>query len=318
MAGVSLNLISVFSFLLFGIIEIFFFQYYTKYKFSTLKNFKNNITSVVNVINSNIHTNFILLWHFVSYIIFKIQNYRFFNNLIFFNIFFFFFLFFAIFFFFNSKNTLIKNLYSYQSIFLSLFLLVYVAIIVSDYISFLLIIETITTLYFFFFLKYSYNSTLTFNRYKNLISYYLWLSFFTLIFIVINLIQWVYLFGTLNFIELQYVAVSGKPIIFIILAFFWKLGVSGFHFFKLEVYKYLDVFPLLLFSTLSLVINTFLLIYLFFILSSLISYNIWIFIFIIICNILLLLQGLDKVYLFYFFAISSINTWAFFLIISIA
>ena len=42
-----------------------------------------------------------------------------------------------------------------------------------DYITLLLVLETITTVYFFFFLKNSYSSTFTLLRYKNLISQYL-------------------------------------------------------------------------------------------------------------------------------------------------
>ena len=171
---------------------------------------------------------------------------------------------------------------------------------------------------FFFSLKYSHNSLLTVNKYKNLISYYLWLSFFTLIFIVINLIQWIFLFGTLNFTELGYFLSENQLTIFIFLAFFWKFGVSGFHFFKLELYKYLESFPLLIFSTVSLVVNTFLLIYLLYILSTILNYSVSLLIFVMLFNIVILLQGLDKVYFFYFFAISSINTWVFFFIIGVA
>lgn len=319
MTGVLFNNFPIFFFLLFGILEIFFFQYYTKYTFSSVKTLKGNITATLaNVIASNTQTTFIMFWHVISYLFFKVTNLEYVDIFTFYSIitiiFFIFYFFLGI----VTKNFFKKFNGSYQPICFTLISLVYCLGLAYDYISFLLIVETITTLYFFFFLKYSYSNLLSVIKYKNLISYYLWLSFFTLLFIVLNTLLWVFKFGILDFVELSFFLKDSTYIVFILIGFFWKLGVPGFHFFKLELYKYLEILPLIIFSTISLVVNTLLFTYLLYIFSIVVSFKLLIFFLVISLNLILLVQGLDKIYFFYFFALSSISTWAFFFLISIA
>ena len=317
MAGVLMYFFPPLFFLMTGVIEIFFFQYYTKYKFSSVKSFKNNnTTKLMNIITANAQVAFITCWHFLSYFNYKLYYATFDNIFNFLNIITIFFFIFSVFFYFVTQSFFSKN-YSYQSIVFTLFFFLYLITFCKDYISFLIIIETITTLYFFFFIKYSFTDSLSTVKYKNLISYYLWLSFFTLIFIILNLMQWVYFFGSLDFLELTYF-INNNYFIIIFVSFFWKLGVPGFHFFKIEVYKYLDILPLIIFSTISLLINTLLIIYLLNILNVILTYKSLLILIVIISNIILLLQGVDKIYFFYFLALSSINTWTFFIIISLS
>ena len=72
-----------------------------------------------------------------------------------------------------NKGFFKKFNYTYQPLIFTLVSLIYCLGLINDYISFLLVVETITTLYFFFFLKYSYTKLISVLKYKNLISYYL-------------------------------------------------------------------------------------------------------------------------------------------------
>ena len=62
MTGVLFNNFPLFIFLFFGILEIFFFQYYTKYSFPDIKTLKDNISiDITNIISSNTQTTFIVV-----------------------------------------------------------------------------------------------------------------------------------------------------------------------------------------------------------------------------------------------------------------
>jgi len=283
-----------------------------------LQTFKKNTTKVVEVLGSNFIVHFIVIWHFVGYLSLKIRPVYYSDIFNFFNFFLIFFLLAYVGVSGVLQSNFFKKLSIYHSVTLLLFILTYVYVLCTDFITLLLVVETITTVYYFFFLKHSLNTEITLSKYKNLISYYLWLSFFTLLFFTLNLFQWIYMYGTLNFKELQFFLTDSLSVNFILVAFFWKLGVPVFHFFKLELYKYLDFVPMLMFSILSLLINTILFLYLLNVLSVVLNYSLFIVFIVLVINILLLIQGLDKIFMFYFFAISGVNTWAFFLIIGLA
>lgn len=215
----------------------------------------------------------------------------------------------------NLDNKSIINKRYFLNINIMLFTLLYIYTMSTNYIVLLLSLETITTLYYFFFLKTTRETNFSLIKYKNLISYYLWLSFFTLLFFSANLIVLTYSYGTLNFLELRFFNLEHKYYVLLFIAFFWKLGVPLFHFFKLELYRYLDFIGLVLFSIISLSINSFMFLYFLQISNTVFQYNEIIVILCTTFNLILLLQSIEKIYLYYFFAISGINTWSFFLII---
>ena len=167
----------------------------------------------------------------------------------------------------------------------------------------------------FFFLQYSHKDYNLIVKYKNLISYYLWLSFFTLIFFVISIVLLSFIYGTLDYREINYFYIVNYIFYFIFISLSLKLGVPGFHFFKLELYKYLPINNLILFSVFSLVINFFIFFYLYSLFYSMLFNNTLIILIVLFINIIILAINTDKLSIFYFFALSSVNTWAFFLMI---
>lgn len=314
MTGVYLHYFWLFFTLIFGLVEFFFFNYFLNYNINILKNFKNNFKSILdfNLLNFNL-LNFNLLAHTVAYISFKVYTQMFTLSINFFNVFL---LVFLVYFFILIKFSTLDTA-KYFWIIINVYLLIYLYAVVLDFITLLLILETITTLYYFFFLQHSKSSNYSLIKYKNLISQYLWLSFFTLIFFMLNIFIFIFIFGTLNFNELISLNINKTYFFFLIIAFFWKLGLPLFHFFKLELYQFLNFPSLVLFSTLTLVSNSFLFIYTIFLLNTIVSLSNFLIFLIFMFNLIFLIQGLEKIQIFYFFALSSINTWVFFLLLAL-
>ena len=265
-AGVSLTYCFLLAIFFISIGESFFTQHINKYNFKSLKHFKelsNNNTLLSNV---NVIFVFLVVWFIFSYgtlKVLKFNSLNSFNSFNFFNIYFYFFTFNILIslIFLNLGDKSIINKRYLLNINVLLFTLLYIYTMSTNYIVLLLSLETITTLYYFFFLKTTKEVNFSLIKYKNLISYYLWLSFFTLLFFSFNLIVLTYSYGTLNFLELRFFNLEHKYYILLLIAFFWKLGVPLFHFFKLELYRYLDFISLVLFSIISLSINSFILLY---------------------------------------------------------
>jgi hypothetical protein len=68
----------------------------------------------------------------------------------------------------------------------------------------------------------------------------------------------IYNYGTSNFSELFYLVTNDNINIFLyflIISFCLKLNLPGFHFLKLEIYKYMTVENIILFSTITLYFN---------------------------------------------------------------
>lgn len=320
MAGVSLSYISIFLFLSFGLAETYFTQYFKQYTFNTQKYIKLNKNKLSVFTNNSELLFFCIISHCLNYYSLKISCINFLNIINFFNVYFYIILLsiFCCNIVFLQQNVNKQNNNYLFLVTTSLILCVYYYTWCTNYILLLLTLETVTTLYYFFFLKNSSTASFSLIKYKNLISYYLWLSFFTLIFFTVNLLIFIYLFGTINFTELQFFYINQKISTLMLIGFFWKLGMPSFHFFKLELYRYLDFFNLILFSIISLIINSLLFIFLLYTLNIILTYNNILLIICCFLNIFLLIQSVDKIYFYYFFAISGINTWLFFLILLIS
>ena len=162
-----------------------------------------------------------------------------------------------------------KNLFfSYFHLIVLLISFFYFLFFTKNLILILILVEIITTLYYFFFLQFSQLNNINLIKYKNLISYYLWLSFITLILISSIIILFSFNYGTTSITEVSYFTVNKILYYILFISFTFKLGLPGFHFFKLELYKYLPINILILFSIFSLLINTFIYIYILIILQS--------------------------------------------------
>lgn len=186
-------------------------------------------------------------------------------------------------------------------------------LLIDNLISFLLLLEFIGVLYYFFFLEQISGDIRSFNKLKNMLNSYLWLSFFTLIFLFLSFLKICSEIGTLNFMEIAYLSdnVSSTSWFLLFIGFFFKLGIAGFHILKFEVYKHLSSFFLIFFSLYTFYLNSILFYFLFVHFWSIfIIYQQQLLGFILICNLLMLTSGL-KLYAFYqFLAFSTINTWS--------
>lgn len=170
-------------------------------------------------------------------------------------------------------------------------------------------IELYGVLYYFFFLT-SYNfTTQTILRYKNALLLLLWNNFLTTIFLTIGCFFLLQDFGTTSFVELNIVMGADWGLYFFVVGFFWKLGLPTFHFFKLEIYKYLLKENVFLFSTLTTLIN-FLLFYLVFSKTAVFSVicSINFFIILVSVTILLIILNLKNTNILQFFALSGVFT----------
>lgn len=184
--------------------------------------------------------------------------------------------------------------------------------LVDNFILLLLLLEFLSLIYYFFFLEQTFNSQRSFIKLKNLLNAYLWLNWFTLIFFFLSLLKISIEVGTLNFSEIMLLEshISKTSWFLLFLAVFFKLGISGFHILKFQVYQYISFFFLIPFSMYTFFLNSVIFLFLFlklyhifffyqeFILHIVLSFN------------FILLLGSFRVYSFsQFLAVSTINVW---------
>ena len=283
--------------------------------YNTKKFFYNpKIVPSILVLNSS-ELNYFMIMQFII-----INSFKTLNNtwLGYYNIFFF------IFYFFLTSNIIFVNLvknYKYFSNQLNLIhnlsLWFYLALtsllVIDNFITLLLLLEFIGVLYYFFFLEQISPEVRSFTKLKNMLNSYLWLSFFTLVFLFLSFLKICSEVGTLNFIEISFLSnnVSGLSWSLLFLGFFLKLGVAGFHILKFEVYKHISSFYIIFFSLYTFYLNSAIFFFLFTHFWSIyIIYEQQLICFMLLFNLLLLTNGL-RVYAFYqFLAFSTINTWS--------
>ena len=180
---------------------------------------------------------------------------------------------------------------------------------INNFLTFFFFIEIYGVLYYFIFLtSYSF-SNYTLLNYKNGLLLLLWNNFLTTVFLALSCFYLLRQFGTTTFTELELLSTSCNYLYLFLIGLSWKLGLPVFHFFKLEIYKFLVKENVFFFSIITAIVNTFIL---FFTISISIVYST-----IYLNNLILILLGLSlvlvifnlKVYnILYFFALSSIVT----------
>ena len=212
---------------------------------------------------------------------------------------------------FNENNLKITEISPYMTLSFLVSLIGIVGfLVIKDILSFIFSLEFLSLTYYFFFLTKLNNSYSSLLKYKNFLNNYLWVSFFTLIFLVISVSFIIFTTGVISFKDI--IALSPKiniiAWIIFLFALFFKLGAPGFHFFKLEIYQLLPFAELIIFSILSFFINSFIFIFL--------LQNMWfngayinsfLFIYVCVSNIYLLLVNFKQVSFTQFFAFSSFN-----------
>lgn len=184
--------------------------------------------------------------------------------------------------------------------------------LVNNFIVLLLVLEFISILYYFFFLQQVSVDVRSYIKLKNLLNTYLWLSFFTLIFLFFSFIIITINIGSLNFneINLLYTNIPNYSWAFLFIGLLIKLGVSGFHILKFQVYKHLSSFFILFFSMYSFYINAIIIAFIFIHFWTIILTFYQIILYIILFFNFLILINSSKLYSFYqFLAFSTINTW---------
>lgn len=189
-----------------------------------------------------------------------------------------------------------------------LFFLIFI-LFINSFLTLFFFIELYGVLYYFFFLT-SYKFTIqTLLKYKNGLLMLLWNNFLTTLFLALGCIFLLKDCGTTLFLDLKLVTLDYLSIVLFMFGLFWKLGLPIFHFFKLEVYKYLIKENVFLFSILTILIN-FCIFYIFFnqsiVFSMLYLYN-FISLVVMICIIIVIIN-IKTFNILQFFALSGILT----------
>lgn len=180
---------------------------------------------------------------------------------------------------------------------------------VNSFLTFFFFIELYGVLYYFCFLtSYGFTSQ-TILKYKNGLLLLLWNNFLTTFFLAMGCFFLVKNNGTSNFTELIFVNGSFLGVYLFLFGLFWKLGLPLFHFFKLEVYKYLLKENIFLFSILTTLVN-FLLFYVCLTQTIIFCavYSLNFFLVVLTFAIMLLVINLKLVNFLHFFAFSGVFT----------
>ena len=129
---------------------------------------------------------------------------------------------------------------------------------INNYIIFYLFIELYAIIFYFFFLNINFNfKQIYLIQYKNSLLLYLVNNFLTSILYLIGLNYIINYYGTVNFYELNFFNFLSIDwtLYFLIFSFILKLALPGYHFLKIEIYKYLSLNNVILFSTITLYLN---------------------------------------------------------------
>ena len=313
MTGV-LNLFMLLNFILMvGLSEMYYNAYFTANSVRLSERSELILKNTKNLFLNNIGTGiYYILLQFIGLITFKVTRYTtlYLSNGLFFYIFLLIaFILVSIVFLYRSPNS--NNINLIILILIKLTLIINLLFITTNLIVFILVVELLATLYYFFFLNSLYNQKQTIIKIKNLLINYIWLSLLTLLFCIISFIFIIMGVGTLDFLELTLLSsyLNKSVYLFLFIAMAWKLGLPIFHFFKLELYQFLELDIIFYFSIFSIVINSYLYIYLGVSIPQLYTnINLFLILFIIVTNILLIYRGIDSLKFFQFLAFSGINT----------
>ena len=206
----------------------------------------------------------------------------------------------------NYKSIVVNSIYI---IIPTISYFIFFLIFSSSFLILFFLIELYGVLYYFCFLT-TYNFTnQTILKYKNGLLLLLWNNFLTTIFLIVSCFFLLKDYGTTSFNELSFLHIYNPYIYLFLIGFFWKLGLPLFHFFKLEVYRFLLKENVFLFSIITALIN-FLLFFVIFSNNIVFSaiYSVNLLLLIIFFAFFLVLTNLKLVNFLQFFALSGIFT----------
>lgn len=173
----------------------------------------------------------------------------------------------AIFTIFVIKNIFIKNS-NHMLIISSILVLSTMFTYVNNFILFFIFLEFYSIIFYFYLLNQNNTSSTLLIKYKNNLLLYLFNNFLISVFFMFFISHVIYVYGTINFYELQIFSnLNNNYFIFLILTIIVKLSLPGAHYLKIEMYKYIELESVILFSVTTLFIN-------FLLINSLVSINI--------------------------------------------
>lgn len=212
---------------------------------------------------------------------------------------------------FNFLNNSYTNNSTIYMIVVSLIIFFYFLVFVKSFLTLFFFVELYGVVYYFFFLtNYSLTSQ-TILKYKNGILLLLWNNFLTTFFLGLGCFFISKHFGTTDFRELSVITTNSLYIYIFLCGLFWKLGLPMFHFFKVEVYKFLLKENVFMFSILTTLVNV---VILYICLTQPLIFNTVylcnLYLFVIIGAVVLVLVNLKLTSILHFFAISSVLTLA--------
>lgn len=132
---------------------------------------------------------------------------------------------------------------------------------IKSLLSLFFIVELFSVFYFFLFLSGFKVISITPLHYKNSLLFLLLNNFLTTVFLTVSCILLLRELGTVYCVDLDYLNTPTGLIYIYIFGLFWKLGYPLFHFFKLELYRYLIRENLLIFSIVTTIVGFSLLVF---------------------------------------------------------
>jgi len=148
-----------------------------------------------------------------------------------------------------------------------------ISFFVNSYIYLFLYLELYSLFFYFFFLQNNIKQKIFLIQYKNMLLLYLLNNFLASILFLLGIFSIIYYIGSTNFLEsniLNSLDIHYEYYILII-SLFIKLSLPGYHFLKIEIYKYLNIENVIFFSVITIYINFF---FINFIFSQPITFNI--------------------------------------------
>lgn len=282
-------------------------------------NIKNNIIFVVNYLNINLTV--FIIYQLILLLTIKISVYNIFSNMLVVFLFFFFLLFIWLY-----MNFIKKYNHSRSECEITFFVIMLLNLsviclfFVNDFILFFLNLEILSIIFYLFFLTYTRNKDISLIRYKNLLSSYVWGTFFSTLLYFFSVLCLVRCCGSLLFVQVSFMYLHLPVYIWqiVLLSFLLKIGGPGFYFFKLEIYQWLSTLGVYNFSIFTIFLNCFFLVFFFsynwYIYNT---YNFYFVCYVLMFTIFLNIRGFYSMSFYQFWGLSSVNSWIFLILLLI-
>lgn len=156
---------------------------------------------------------------------------------------------------FITKNIFGKNT-THLFIVMNIFLLSLLSSYINNFILFFIVLEFYSIVFYFYLLNYENSQELVLIKYKNNLLLYLFNNFLISTFFILFMSQLISQYGTVNFQELK-LFLYHNNIFFnlLLISICLKLSLPGVHYLKIEMYKYVSLEDVVIFSITTLFVN---------------------------------------------------------------